>query len=133
MDVEIFTLCDFAQNNGGKLVLVGPFDVILSAKAPHVHHACSVALRLRFQKSEEGKHELKLNILDLDGTRIVNELSGELDVKIHPGFLGQAVDIVFQIPNLQLPKFGTYALTLTWDRNHQRSVPFSVIEKKLTE
>ena len=30
MEIEIFTLCDFAQDNSGKLTVVGTFDGINS-------------------------------------------------------------------------------------------------------
>ena len=34
METEIFTLCDFAQDAGGKLTIVGTFDQISSANFP---------------------------------------------------------------------------------------------------
>ena len=34
MEIEIFTLCDYAQDMKGKLVLVGTFDTIFPKQYP---------------------------------------------------------------------------------------------------
>jgi len=36
MEIEIFTLCDFAQDNNSKLTVVGTFDSIHSKQFPFV-------------------------------------------------------------------------------------------------
>jgi hypothetical protein len=46
MEIEIFTLCDFAQDNSGKLTVVGTFDGIHSKQFPFVQANFSVACRL---------------------------------------------------------------------------------------
>ncbi len=127
MIAEIFTLCDFAQNMGGKLILIGPFDAIISANVPCIHHTCYVAMRLRFPKSEEGIHEFRLNIFDSDGNRVFPELPGRLNVRVSNGLVDQAVDLAIRIDNLQFPKFGEYALSLALDKREERSVPVRVI------
>jgi len=35
MEIEIFTLCDFAQDNSSKLTVVGTFDSIQSRQFPY--------------------------------------------------------------------------------------------------
>ena len=34
MEVELFALCDYAVNNGGKLTIVGTFDTLTAPKFP---------------------------------------------------------------------------------------------------
>lgn len=135
MDVEIFTLCDFARNYGGKLTLIGPFDVIASLEAPFTHHSASVAIRLRFTRSEQSVHPFKLNLIDEDGNHVIPELSGRINPKIRQSFLSQAVDLAFTIPNLSFPKFGRYSLTLTIDNKEVKSLPIvaAQIQKDETE
>ena len=41
MDVQIASLCDAAQDYGGKLCLVGAFDTILVRQFPALHPFCS--------------------------------------------------------------------------------------------
>jgi hypothetical protein len=48
MKTEIFTFCDFAQENGGKLTIVGTFDTIIARHFPCVHPQLSVVIRIRF-------------------------------------------------------------------------------------
>jgi len=54
MEIEIFTLCDFAQDNNSKLTVVGTFDAIYSKQFPFVQQSFSVACRLRFSEKEVG-------------------------------------------------------------------------------
>lgn len=126
MQVEIFAVCDFACTYGQKLVMSGPFDTIYTAKVPAVHNFCAIATRIRFQKSEEGKHPFKLNILDLDGIKLVPELTGVMDVKISEGQTSGAPNFVINLPNLSFEKFGTYAISLTVDGQEARSIPIHV-------
>jgi hypothetical protein len=44
MKIELFTFCDFAQENGGKLTIVGTFDTIVSRNFPCVHPQLSVVV-----------------------------------------------------------------------------------------
>ena len=44
MNIEVFSLCDAATNDRGKLNILGAFDTIGLVKLPGVHLQCSVAL-----------------------------------------------------------------------------------------
>jgi len=54
MKLELFTLCDFAADYGGKLSVVGIFDTLGAKQVPAVHPQCAVAAKMRFEKIEEG-------------------------------------------------------------------------------
>ena len=62
MKVEVFCLCDAATDNRGKLNILGTFDQIYSSKMPVVHPACAIALRMRFNKMEEGVHSRSIGL-----------------------------------------------------------------------
>ena len=64
MDVQIASLCDSAADYGGKLCLLGAFDTILVRQFPALHPFCSVALRIIFRDTDEGKHTLRMNLID---------------------------------------------------------------------
>jgi hypothetical protein len=52
MNIEVYSLCDAATNDTGKLNLLGSFDTIRAKDMPVVHPQCSVALRVRFNSIE---------------------------------------------------------------------------------
>ena len=54
MDIQIAVLCDAATDNNGKLNLLGAFDTIFTSQLPAIHPQCSIALRMTFNKVEEG-------------------------------------------------------------------------------
>ncbi|WP_407992464.1 DUF6941 family protein, partial [Pontiella sp.] len=66
MKIEVFALCDAATDNHGKLNILGTFDQIYAARVPVSHPACAIALRLRFDKMEEGVHSVKLQLVNPD-------------------------------------------------------------------
>lgn len=127
MDVEIFTLCDFAKCYGGALSLSNPFDTILAPRVPHVHPFCVLAMRLRFTKSEEGTHSFAVHIIDQDGSNIAPRLSGELQVKVFPGRTTGAHDAAFTILSLSFPRYGEYSVRLTINKVEYRALPVFVI------
>src|SRR5579884_987303 len=71
MDVEIFTICDAATVSGGKLNILGSFDKLHSEAFPFQHPDCSVAIKVRFDSSENGTYSLEVRIIDLDGHPVV--------------------------------------------------------------
>ena len=78
MEIEVFTICDYAQDNGGKMTIVGTFDVINASTIPFLH-PCFVALRLRFQKSEAGHHKVVMKLSDKDSKELAN-VAAEFDI-----------------------------------------------------
>src|SRR5215212_8303811 len=70
MKIEIFALADFAADYGGKLSVVGIFDTIFARQMPAVHPHCCLAVKLRFDKDEEGSKRLRLSICH-DGGKVV--------------------------------------------------------------
>ena len=80
MHVDIFTLCDFAQESGGKLTVVGAFDTVFARQFPAMHPFMCLALRLRFYIHEEGTHPIRIEFAGPDGAEVVNPIEGELSV-----------------------------------------------------
>ena len=61
MKVEIFTLCDAATADaGGKLNILGSFDRIHAASVPVTHPLCALAIKLRFERLEEGQKRVRI-------------------------------------------------------------------------
>jgi len=126
MDIQIAALCDAATDSHGKLNLLGAFDTINTHALPATHPQCSIALRIIFQKIEEGKHKLKLNFVDEDGKFVMPSIDIPVEVAVpdDASFISRNF-----IVNIQQLKFGTpgmYSIDVALDGRHEASVPLLV-------
>src|SRR5215510_14466335 len=78
MKMELFTFCDFAQENGGKLTIVGTFDTIISRNFPCIHPQLSVVIRLRFDMWEFSDHTFRIETRDLEGEMSMEAITGNV-------------------------------------------------------
>jgi hypothetical protein len=64
MKVELFALCDAATADaGGKLNILGVFDRLNAREAPVTHPLCALAVRLRFERLEEGQKRVRVSFV----------------------------------------------------------------------
>ena len=122
MQIELFTLCDFAQENSGKLTMVGTFDTIMAREYPCVHPQLSIVIRLRFGLWEFTPHTFKVEAKDLNGETVIKPISGNINVK-GAGNATSVTHIIFNIPNVQFVKSGTVNFTLYIDEKELASIP----------
>ena len=127
MDVEIFTLCDAATDTHGKLNILGTFDAIWSKQVPAVHPHCSVALRLRFYRVEEGEHKIRINIINEDGQLIAPALNATTNIVFTNNPESSIVrNMAINIQGLKLETYGDYAIDLAIDGRQEASLPLRV-------
>ena len=126
METEIFTLCDFAQDNQSKLTIVGTFDSIYSASFPTAHSTCSIACRLRFSEKETGDHHFKIMLKDEREKDLVQPVTGIITV--HPPVNGQfsAANIVLTFNQLRFEQPGRYSFILYVDEKWISGLPLTV-------
>ena len=122
MKIELFTFCDFAQENAGKLTIVGTFDTIISRNFPCIHPQLSVVIRLRFDLWEFANHQFRIETRDLNGAMMINPIQGNLDVK-GAGNATAVSHLVFTISNLHFKKSGVVNFTLYIDDKELSSIP----------
>jgi len=123
--IELFTFCDFAQENGGKLTIVGTFDSIISRTFPCIHPQLSVVIRLRFDLWEFGVHSFRIETRDLDGEMTMNKISGNVEVK-GVGNATAVSHLVFSISNLQFKAPGLVNFVLYIDEKEIDSIPLHI-------
>src|SRR5688572_7291060 len=115
MDIQIAALCDAASDYGGKLCVLGAFDSLLTAQFPALHPQCAIALRIVFEKIEEGSHKLRIALVDDDGHAVMPSI--ELPIKVavpaDATFLSQ--NIIVSIQQLKFDRAGTYSIDLAID------------------
>jgi hypothetical protein len=125
MKTEIFTFCDFAQENGGKLTIVGTFDTIVSKNFPCIHPQLSVVIRLRFDIWEFSNHTFRIETRDLNGELNMETISGNVEVK-GVGNATAVSHLVFSISNLQFRSNGVVNFVLYMDDKELTSVPLYI-------
>jgi hypothetical protein len=125
MHVDIFTLCDFAQECGGKLTVVGAFDTVFARQFPAMHPYMCLAMRLRFYIHEEGTHPIRIEFAGPDGSEVVNPIEGELSVLDFAGS-SRVVHSVFNFVSTPIEREGTIGITLSVDGREALTSPLYV-------
>jgi hypothetical protein len=128
VDVEIFALCDAATDSMGKLNILGAFDKIGAQQLPVVYPRSSVALRVRFDRIEQGMHRIRINIVDADGQAIMKAFDNEINVSFPGEVQSLCANLVLQINGLKFEKLGQYAIDLAIDGRHEKSLPLYVLK-----
>ncbi len=126
MNIEAFILCDAATDQQGKLNILGAFDAIWAKKMPAIHSACAIALRIRFEISEEGNHPVKILVIDEDAKSAGPKMEGSVNVKVREGMDSTVTNLVLNIQRLKFEKYGTYRIDLVIDNQKITDLPFTV-------
>jgi hypothetical protein len=126
MDIQIAVLCDAATDQLGKLNILGTFDTIQTPALPAVHPQCSVALRMTFNKIEEGAHKVKLNFVDEDGKPVMPDIDMPIDVAVPDETIFISRNFIVNIQKLKFDKPGLYSINLALDGRQVGSIPLLV-------
>jgi hypothetical protein len=132
VNIETFLLCDAAQDYGGKLSVLGAFDAIFVSRLPTAHPHCALALRLRFERVEEGPHGFRIGVIDQDGTPVVPALEGNFKVVVPPGAETTAVNMALNLQGLPIQKTGTIHIDLAVDGQHRARLPLLIRHAEAT-
>jgi hypothetical protein len=126
MDIQIAVLCDAAMDSAGKLSLLGAFDTISAARMPAIHPQCAIALRLVFQKIEEGAHKLKLNFVNEDGRPVMPSIDMPVQVDLPEDATFASRNFIVNIQRLEFAAPGLYSADIALDGRHTASIPLLV-------
>ena len=128
MKIEIFSLCDAATDNQGKLNILGTFDQIYAAKMPVVHPACAIAIRLRFDKMEEGVHRVNLQLVNPDGKPVFRPMEGEVNPRMAEDVESVAVNLILNFQHIKFDEYADYQINLAIDDVGMAVLPLRVRE-----
>ena len=123
MEIEIFTLADFAQDNNSKLTIVGTFDAIHAKQFPVQHPACTIACRMRFGIKEVGSHDFKLRLIDAAGKEIIQPIEGNINIGTPPNGQFASINIVVNFNQLKFEAAGRYSFELYIDGDWKSGLP----------
>jgi hypothetical protein len=128
MRVEIFTLCDAATvDAGAKLNILGSFDRLQAKETPVMHPQCALAIKLRFERVEEGQKRIRITFIDSDGASVMPTLNATTQVRFGPNDSTATASLALVIQQLKLPKFAEYSIDLAVEDRHEASIPLLVV------
>ncbi len=127
MDIQVATLCDSAADYNGKLCILGSFDTIAVRQLPAVHPHCSIAMRIVFNDIDEGKHKLKVNLIDEDGKSLLPNIEPAMDIKMPPNRFFSSSNLVLNLQGLKFEKIGQYSIDIAVDGNIMARIPLQVV------
>lgn len=130
MKIELLALADFAADYGGKLSVIGIFDTIFARQMPAVHPHCCLAVKLRFDRDEEGQKRLRLAICDDDGKLAIPAMELPITVTMPPGAETNTIQVVANIGGMKIESFGEYSIDLELDGRHEGSSPLFARQMK---
>ncbi|RYY97720.1 MAG: hypothetical protein EOO11_10065 [Chitinophagaceae bacterium] len=129
MEIEIFTICDHAQDTGGKLFIIGTFDMINSPAFPMVYPAFTIAGRMRFSRKEIGEHSFRIRALDPQGKELIQPIEGQIGIGEPAPFADYAsTNFVINLQQVKLEYPGTYTFELYIDEEWKTGLKLMAIK-----
>jgi len=130
MDIQIATLCDFAADYNGKLVISGTFDTLAARSLPVVHPSCTLALRFCFTQEDAGRHKFSINIINEDGESLDPNsmpIQPEFDVQLPKNAPFLTRNVVMNLQGLRFPQDGIYSVDIGCDGEIIVRLPLRVV------
>jgi hypothetical protein len=125
MNVEAFVICDFAQDNNGKLTIIGTFDTLNAHSFPVVHPYMSIALRMRFLMHELGRHNVRIELKDPDGELLMKPFETQVNV-VNIGTDSATAGLVINHFGVGFKTHGKHEVKLIVDGEPKSSIPLYV-------
>jgi hypothetical protein len=126
MIIEIFSLCDAATSESGKLNILGAFDTIWVRQFPAVYPHCAVATRVRFSSVEIGEHKVGLRLIDMDGKDVLPPAGGAMRLDLSESCTSGSSNLILNIQSMKLERAGELSLELSIDGQNAMSLPLYV-------
>jgi hypothetical protein len=123
MDIEVFTICDFAQVNQSKMTIVGTFNSLSSDKFP-VIASFYIAVRIRFEKGNEGEYILSFTINNRGKEIESSKFTVPADIS-HIDGDSHIYQLAVSINNMKFNEPGEYTVDLYIDDSY-KSIPLYI-------
>ena len=126
MKIEIITLCEAAMVSHDKLNIIGAFESVYTPAVPVTQRACTLALRMRFERIEEGDHKLRIHVIDADGHAVIPAINGEIIVRFGEEDKSCLANLFFSLGELRFANYGYYSIEFAINGRHEASLPLEV-------
>ena len=114
MIIEVFVICDGANDSHGKLNILGAFDTIVASEFPFIHPHCAIALRLRFDSANAQEHKIKLDLQSSSDDHLLASIDAVVKSSASPNATATA-NLIVNINALRFEKPGAYSFMLKID------------------
>ena len=128
MQIQAAVLCDAATDQMGKLNILGAFDALVARQFPITHPMCAVAIRLMFERHEEGTRKVEIRFVDDDGHEIIDRIEAQLTTQIPPNRPFVSQNLVLNLQHIVFNKPGRYEVDLFIDHQLAVGIPLSVLD-----
>jgi hypothetical protein len=131
MDIQIATLCDFAADYNGKLVISGTFDALAARALPVVHPQCALAMRFCFTPEDEGRHKMSITVINEDGVALDPNnmpIEPEFEVRLPGNIPFLTRNVVMNLQGLRFPAAGIYSVDIGCDGELIQRLPLRIIQ-----
>jgi hypothetical protein len=130
MDIQIATICDFAADYNGKLVISGTFDTLAARALPVVHPACALAMRFCFTQEDVGRHKFSINIINEDGESLDAQnmpIEPEFEVQLPNNIPFLTRNMVMNLQGMRFAKDGIYSIDIGCDGELLVRLPLRIV------
>lgn len=126
MKIAIAAIADHAWVESGCLSVCRTIDTIYAKKFPHVQPRLSIALRLLVDRSEAGKHKIRITLADYDGKKVMSA-DAEVNVQLPPsGVRVSSFAFALNAQGVKFPAPGEYCVDFVIDNRLETSLPLYV-------
>jgi hypothetical protein len=128
MRIEIFTMCERAEQKGDDFSITNTFDGFKAPKVPFKSKPCFVVLRLRIEgiEADGENHILLMRVADFDGKVLLK--TPPIPFRVNPphGTRTLSTGFLFSISAIGFRAFGEHMIDISVDRIHLASIPLHV-------
>jgi Family of unknown function (DUF6941) len=128
MKIDLALLCDYAVvDRFGKLSVLGIFEHLWITSFPAVHPRVHLVIRLKGKRTEIGRHNVRISLLDYEGQEVING-TGVFDFAEPPAGITEieaGTVLVFDIP---FSRPGRYRFEIVVDDDVRATVPLTVTQ-----
>ncbi|MDO4163886.1 MAG: hypothetical protein Q4D56_05795 [Bacteroides sp.] len=122
MQIDIFTLCDNAQEYNGKMVIVGTFNMITVPKFPHVYSEFAFVASIRFDKDEKREHDIEVGIKKCDSEYFLIAPAKMKASTAEPQGEYSYINLVIKVNNVTIKEKGKYIVYLNIDGEKRETI-----------
>ena len=91
-------------------------------------YCCAIALRIRFDKMEEGIHRIALQLVNPDGVPVLKPMRGDVNPRMAADVDSVAVNLILNFQNIKFDAYADYQINLAIDDVATASLPLRVRE-----
>jgi hypothetical protein len=131
MNIDIFTLCDSAQEYSGRLIIVGTFNTINVGNLPTVYPEFAIAAKISLDpdyKPNNDEHLVKVYIKKSDSdVYFLPPLEHRIKARVTPDY--SDFNLIMRFNGLPINEDGRYVVTMEFDSTKAETNLFVKLNK----